>query len=67
MVKAPGRADAAVIERLVHSYVRECKLLSNVGAELSLQLPMSASHAFPRLFADIERNKDELGIETYGV
>ncbi len=42
------------------------QLLSNVGAELSLQLPMSACTQFPQLFSELEARGRELGIETYG-
>lgn len=40
--------------------------LSDVGSELSIQLPMSASAQFPALFAQLEGESARLGIETYG-
>ncbi len=38
-----------------------------MGAELSFQLPMNASAAFPELFARLEADSVPLGIETYGI
>jgi hypothetical protein len=43
------------------------QVLSDVGAELSFQLPMSASGLFPALFATLERDAATLGVETYGI
>lgn len=47
--------------------VQEGKLLSNVGAELSFQLPLSASSRFPALLSGMDDRGEELGIETYGL
>jgi ATP-binding cassette subfamily A (ABC1) protein 3 len=38
-----------------------------VGAELSFQLPLTSSAAFPELFATIERDTAALGVQTYGI
>jgi hypothetical protein len=42
-------------------------VLSEVGAELSFQLPMASSAAFPALFTALETGSASLGIENYGV
>ena len=42
-------------------------MLSDVGAELSFQLPLTASAQFPELFARLEADSERLGIETYGI
>ena len=41
--------------------------MSNVGAEVSFQLPNAASKSFRALFEAFDANKDNLGIETYGI
>ncbi len=43
------------------------QVLSDVGAELSFQLPLTSSNAFPELFATIERDSVTLGVQTYGI
>lgn len=50
------------IKQLVHSHVRSAALLSNVGAELSFQLPNDASSTFKAMLSEIDARQDELGI-----
>lgn len=57
-----GGAGVRPIKQLVRSHVRSAALLSNVGAELSFQLPRDASSAFKALLSEIDARKDELGI-----
>lgn len=54
------------IKHLVRSYVREATLLSNVGAEVSFQLPNDASGSFEAMLTEIDTRKEELGITRYG-
>ena len=42
-------------------------VLSNVGTELCLQLPLSASSTFPALFAELESRQAALGFVSYGI
>lgn len=53
------------IKTLVRSYVREATLLSNVGAEVSFQLPNDASPSFQGMLTEIDTRKVELGINRY--
>ncbi|CAM9541397.1 unnamed protein product [Ascophyllum nodosum] len=55
------------IKRLVRSYVREATLLSNVGAEVSFQLPNDASGTFEAMLTELDARKAELGITSYGM
>lgn len=55
----------APIKSLVRSYVEEAVLLSNVGAEVSFQLPNDASPSFQAMLAEIDTRKTELGINRY--
>ena len=50
------------IKRLVRSYVREATLLSNVGAEVSFQLPNDASGTFEAMLTELDARKAELAI-----
>lgn len=51
------------IKRLVRSHVNEATLLSNVGAEVSFQLPNDASSSFQGMLTEIDDRKAELGID----
>merc|ERR1711871_883466 len=42
-------------------------LLTDVGTEMTWQLPFSASEAFPGLFEYFDDNMDSLGLESYGM
>ena len=55
----------APIKSLVRSHVEEAVLLSNVGAEVSFQLPNDASPSFQAMLAEIDARKTELGINRY--
>jgi ATP-binding cassette subfamily A (ABC1) protein 3 len=46
--------------------VPETQLESNVGAELSFILPKEKSSQFELLFRDLEDNRKELGIDSFG-
>lgn len=66
IVKAPI-SDSAAIEQLVSTHVADYKLLSNIGSEMSFQIPLGASDAFPALFAAMESMSKSLGIQSYGI
>jgi hypothetical protein len=55
------------LEDLVMSCVENARLLSNVGTEMSFQLPMGASSSFNRMFGKLDKEVDEGRISTYGV
>ncbi|CAN0458173.1 unnamed protein product, partial [Hapterophycus canaliculatus] len=50
------------IKHLVRSHVKEATLLSNVGAEVSFQLPNDASSSFQAMLTEIDRRKAELHV-----
>jgi len=54
------------IKRLVRSHVKEATLLSNVGAELSFQLPNDSSGAFQAMLTEIDARQADLGIDRQG-
>eukprot|EP00736_Rhodelphis_marinus_P006281 Rmarinus@m.16243 len=51
----------------VKEYVPEAKLLSNVGSEVSFQLPLAASSGFEPMLATMEKDSVNLGIRSYGL
>jgi ATP-binding cassette subfamily A (ABC1) protein 1 len=55
------------VTSLVHEHVPDAQLLSDVGAEISFQLPYEDSHKFAEFFDEIEAKKTELGVLSYGI
>ena len=66
VVKQPS-CDEDALEKLVAQHVPKYKVLSNVGTEISFQIPMSASASFPELFRQFEDDSAGYGVETYGI
>uniref|UniRef100_A0A672ZRB1 ABC transporter domain-containing protein n=1 Tax=Sphaeramia orbicularis TaxID=375764 RepID=A0A672ZRB1_9TELE len=58
--------NVSEISRLVHMYVPNATLESSAGAELSYILPKESTSRFELLFAELEMNREELGIASYG-
>jgi len=55
------------VMQLISKHIPEQKLLSNVGAEMTFQLPQSSSHNFQPLLAEMDSKLGDLGVETYGL
>jgi ATP-binding cassette subfamily A (ABC1) protein 3 len=55
------------VKKLITTAIPTSIVLSNVGSELSYQLPLSASSTFADLFETFDNQKEELGIVNYGV
>ncbi|XP_057202451.1 phospholipid-transporting ATPase ABCA3 [Triplophysa rosa] len=58
--------NVSEITHLVHMYVPNATLESCAGAELSYILPKESTSRFELLFAELEMNREELGIASYG-
>uniref|UniRef100_A0A673X6Y7 ATP binding cassette subfamily A member 3 n=1 Tax=Salmo trutta TaxID=8032 RepID=A0A673X6Y7_SALTR len=58
--------NVSEITQLVHMYVPNATLESSAGAELSYILPKESTNRFELLFAELEMNREELGIASYG-
>lgn len=52
---------------IVSGAVREAQLLSNVGTEMSFQLPLGATSTFKPMFEALDTEVERGAIETYGV
>ena len=52
---------------MVSRHVDGAKLLTNVGTEMSLQLPFSGSSGFQALFECLDDNMASVGVKSYGM
>jgi ATP-binding cassette subfamily A (ABC1) protein 3 len=50
----------------IWKHVVDARLESNVGAELSFILPKESTSHFEGLFTDLEQNRKDLGIDSFG-
>jgi hypothetical protein len=66
IVKRPS-CDTAVLTALIARYVPEVKVATNIGAELSLRLPLEASAVFEAMFAAVDAQSEALGVQSYGI
>jgi len=55
------------VKSMVKRAVPAVKILSNVGSEMTMQLPLSASENFQGLFESFDAEQKQLGIINYGV
>ncbi|RYH30057.1 ATP-binding cassette domain-containing protein [archaeon] len=55
------------IDSVVKNFVADAETLSDIGAELSMRLPFSASSTFVDLFHTLDARKEVLGIAEYGI
>jgi len=67
--KRPDRRapSARVLISFVKQYLSDADILSMVGSELSFRVPFSASSFFPALFDQLEENRLDLGVRSFGV
>ena len=62
----PTSFDSVHMTDIVTSLVREAIVLTDVGAEMTFQLPFAASGNFASLFSQMDRGMSKLGIRSYG-
>ena len=67
MIKVEGSCDEQAVKATVKKMVPAATVLSDVGAEISFQMPIAASKKFPALFNALDANKQKLGIDEYGI
>ena len=65
-VKEAG-CNPMVVTDVITRHVPDATTLSNVGAEISFQLPLDQSSAFPAMLTELDDNLDNLKLETYGI
>lgn len=66
-VKKSIDVSSESILSVIRKYIPNCNVLSDVSAELGVQLPMDQIKQFPSLFQDIDSGRDKLGIQSYGI
>ncbi|OQR88959.1 ATP-binding Cassette (ABC) Superfamily, partial [Achlya hypogyna] len=66
LVKRDG-CDVAAVVAFVRAHVADANVLSNVGAEVVLQLPSAASGGFPALLHALDGALPTLGVVEYGI
>jgi len=59
--------DEAAVLKLITDFVPSQKLLSNVGAEMSFQLPQEVSKDFKPMLNKLDAQLKTLGVESYGI
>ena len=67
-VKGPN-CDVKEVQGLVSSYIPDNDLVSDIGTELALRLPLAQSAKFPKLLRAIDdaMASEKLGVEQYGI
>lgn len=65
--KSKDRNVDESLKDVIQSAVPESSLLSNVGSELSFQLPLGAAAQFGPMFTELDRGVDNGSIISYGV
>jgi len=55
------------IIKFISNHIPEVRVVSDVSAEISVQLPLETAHKFQGLFDDLDLNMRELNVENYGV
>ena len=66
VISKTPQCEVSRIVNLVKSLVPAAQVADDVGAELSCILPQESASIFPRLFDELERQKEDLGIASYG-
>jgi hypothetical protein len=65
--KDANKFDSRNMEETVMARIPQATILTDVGTELTFQLPLDSSDRFPSLFDYIDNNEVALGVQSYGV
>lgn len=55
------------IQEIIAKHIPEMSVVSDVAKELCVRLPTNTSKRFPGLFDELDNDKQELGIQSYGI
>lgn len=55
------------LKAFITACVPAAKIISNVGAEISFQLPLDSTALFPQLFESLDEKMQDLGVFSYGI
>ncbi|CAK4248260.1 unnamed protein product [Aphanomyces euteiches] len=67
LVKTEHCNTPALIEFVQNHVGEDARVLSNVGTEISFQLPLDCSHLFAKMFAELDDKLADLGVLSYGI
>lgn len=67
IVKKETTDDSKPIIDTIQRIIASSKILSDVSAEVSFQLPMEEVKYFPQLFDTLDNDKHKLRINSYGI
>jgi len=67
LTKARPDCDINSVDSLIRKHISEAQPLTCAAGEISYQLPLGKEQAFVSLFADIEEQRDVLGVGGYGM
>jgi len=67
LIKATPAARVDAILNLIRAHVPDASIATNVGAELSLRLPLTASSSFPAMLAELDGALKPFGVASYGI
>lgn len=66
-ISASAKEYSEQITRVINSHLSEVKILSEVSAESSYQIPLSESSKFDKFFKELDERSKELKIDAYGI
>ena len=67
LVAKEGSGIDDVLDSIVTNNVKEANMLSNVGSEMSFQLPISAASSFAPMFQGLDEQVEKGTISSYGI
>ena len=67
LVKHSTLTPSGPIIDLIKKHIPQATLLSNVSAEVAMQLPSNTTNKFAALFSEMDSQKEGLGISGYGI
>ena len=59
--------DSLAVLSLVKDFVPDCTVLTDVGAEMVIQLPFRSSGSFEEMFRSLDAKLTQIGIRSYGI
>jgi ATP-binding cassette subfamily A (ABC1) protein 3 len=59
--------DSKLVISLVQEFVPDCTVLTDVGAEIAIQLPFKSSGSFEKMFKALDAQLERIGIRSYGI
>lgn len=65
--EAGAMPSCEALDDAIRRHVPEMEVLTDVGSELSVRLPVSAASKFPNMLEELDGGLDKFGLEHYGL